>query len=422
MTRETKVGLLIGLGVILLIGIIISDHLAVMKERHPEGETAMADFADQAQESVEGQPVMNRAPAGGRQARSGNGRQPLPTPSELGGRQQRSDGRGAASRDQANREGSGSPVAGTQRPPSQAFAIHDQPGLAGGRVPGGQMMPSGGTDEPEQTGGSSGGVSARADRASGGRPGDRPAERGQEVRSSQGDEAGPQAGDVDAPSERAGSRRGEAEPDSGERDPLRHVVEPGQSVYEIAQRYYDNGRYWESIQQANPDKVSEDGTVVPGAALTIPDRAGRANRGAGSDRSRMQQLAQAAETGTITVQRGATLRALARAYLNDAGKWRRFLEVNPELDSSGDLQAGMELSLPPEVTEPVANQPEPIEDPGQGSAGDSSYTVQSGDTLYGIAEKTLGDGGQWERIFEANGDKLDDSDDLEVGMALTIPQ
>jgi nucleoid-associated protein YgaU len=203
---------------------------------------------------------------------------------------------------------------------------------------------------------------------------------------------------------------------------LRHVVEPGQSVYEIAQRYYDNGRYWESIQQANPDKVSEDGTVVPGAALTIPDRAGRANRGAGSDRSRMQQLAQAAETGTITVQRGATLRALARAYLNDAGKWRRFLEVNPELDSSDDLQAGMELSLPPEVTEPVANQPEPIEDPGQGSAGDSSYTVQSGDTLYGIAEKTLGDGGQWERIFEANGDKLDDSDDLEVGMALTIPQ
>lgn len=49
MTRETKVGLLIGLGVILLVGIILTDYLSVVQDRQVP---KMTDFAVEAQESL----------------------------------------------------------------------------------------------------------------------------------------------------------------------------------------------------------------------------------------------------------------------------------------------------------------------------------------------------------------------------------
>lgn len=52
MARETKVGLLVGMGIILLIGIIVSDHLSVVN--HQTAAT-MEDFGNVAQRSVEGQ-------------------------------------------------------------------------------------------------------------------------------------------------------------------------------------------------------------------------------------------------------------------------------------------------------------------------------------------------------------------------------
>lgn len=55
------------------------------------------------------------------------------------------------------------------------------------------------------------------------------------------------------------------------------------------------------------------------------------------------------------------------------------------------------------------------------SAG-QTYTVQSGDTLSKISKQFYGDAGQYQRIFEANRDKLSDPDKIQVGQTLTIPQ
>ena len=48
-----------------------------------------------------------------------------------------------------------------------------------------------------------------------------------------------------------------------------------------------------------------------------------------------------------------------------------------------------------------------------------TYTVQSGDTLYSIAEEVYGDGNRWAEIAEANG--IDDQSGLTVGQELDIP-
>ena len=54
-----------------------------------------------------------------------------------------------------------------------------------------------------------------------------------------------------------------------------------------------------------------------------------------------------------------------------------------------------------------------------GGSGGSTYTVQAGDSLSKIGSKY---GVSWQKIFDANRDKLDDPDKIQPGQELTIPQ
>ncbi|MFN7929604.1 MAG: LysM peptidoglycan-binding domain-containing protein [Blastocatellia bacterium] len=53
--------------------------------------------------------------------------------------------------------------------------------------------------------------------------------------------------------------------------------------------------------------------------------------------------------------------------------------------------------------------------------GSTTYTVQSGDTLSAIAKRVYGNANQYHAIFNANTDKLDDADSIQVGQELTLP-
>lgn len=53
--------------------------------------------------------------------------------------------------------------------------------------------------------------------------------------------------------------------------------------------------------------------------------------------------------------------------------------------------------------------------------GTQSYMVQSGDSLSGIAKQVYGDTGQWQRIFEANRDQIEDPDKIFPGQTFKIP-
>lgn len=76
--------------------------------------------------------------------------------------------------------------------------------------------------------------------------------------------------------------------------------------------------------------------------------------------------------------------------------WDEYNRIDPEY-RSGDLVLN--------VTAPEATQ--------------STYTVQSGDNLSKIATRY---GTSWQKIFEANRDKLDNPDKIFPGQELIIPQ
>ena len=56
-----------------------------------------------------------------------------------------------------------------------------------------------------------------------------------------------------------------------------------------------------------------------------------------------------------------------------------------------------------------------------GGSSARSYTVKSGDTLSKIAKDFYGNANDYNRIFEANQDKLQSPDKIQVGQELTIP-
>ena len=61
------------------------------------------------------------------------------------------------------------------------------------------------------------------------------------------------------------------------------------------------------------------------------------------------------------------------------------------------------------------------EDIQGGDAEPRFHTVEKGDTLWAVAEKTLGKGARYQEIFEANKPMLDDPDKIYPGQVLRIP-
>lgn len=130
------------------------------------------------------------------------------------------------------------------------------------------------------------------------------------------------------------------------------------------------------------------------------------------------------EAISYTVQPGDSLWSIAERYYGTGHDWQRLMAANEGRTMPGSirfsnvLQPGWEIHVP---TVNYATTPT--------VSGALRYTVQSGDTLRGIAATILGDESCWPAIFEANvgvrgqdGRQLDNPDLIWPGMRLTIPQ
>jgi len=80
----------------------------------------------------------------------------------------------------------------------------------------------------------------------------------------------------------------------------------------------------------------------------------------------------------------------------------------------------------PPVAEPVICPTPAAEAPAKPAAApvkelDRVYTVVQGDSLYGISTKVFGTPRHYERIYEANRDRIKDPNTLQVGINLKMP-
>lgn len=95
--------------------------------------------------------------------------------------------------------------------------------------------------------------------------------------------------------------------------------------------------------------------------------------------------------------------------------------VPVETYSVPEVPAAPEVAVPqtPVVPEAQVQQYAPVQTPAPSVSGET-YTIQSGDTLSGIAEK-LGVAGGWQALYNANADSVIDPNLIFTGAVLQLP-
>lgn len=120
---------------------------------------------------------------------------------------------------------------------------------------------------------------------------------------------------------------------------------------------------------------------------------------------------------------GETVWDLAEHYLGDGRRHAEIRALNPGLPQTATLPAGTVVNLPADAsgvhTQLAAAAPETGT---RHEAKTEPYTVASGDSLSGIAQKKLGDGDRWTDIYAENKDTIHDPDLIYPGQRVDLPQ
>lgn len=378
MTRETKVGLLVGMGIILLIGIVVSDHLSKVQQQQP------ANFTDMSRETFDSlitnnhnNTLPNSVPvATPARAAVMDRSEPLPLPNEVitpvapGNRMAEETARYTT-------------------PPAPASSYNPTP-IEPSRIPEAQppIQPRNTIrrveDMSEEQAVANGNTPSRI--------------------------TPPMAVRIDNPQP---STTG-----------TYHTVINGDNLYAIAQRYYGNGDQWRLIRDANPRLVLDNGAIMLGSRLLIPSKQQiqRNNNDAtltGNTNTVVRE---------ITVESGDTLSELARKHLGSAADWDELLKANRDkITRPEELRVGMTLRLPAkaiarqQVQQPTVTGNTRQPSPATNTTGPKTYTIESGDTLSSIAAKTMGSANKWYKLYQHNKSTINDPDNLTVGTTIKIP-
>lgn len=137
----------------------------------------------------------------------------------------------------------------------------------------------------------------------------------------------------------------------------RHPVQKGESLSSIARKYYGSERHWKAIAEANPGRVMAGGQVNAGVTLVIPALAGEKPAPARSsgatparasgDKPADTRPAPASAGTDYVVKKGDTLASIASKQLGSAKRYLEIVRLNPSLrDDPDTIRVGMKLKLP----------------------------------------------------------------------------
>lgn len=223
-----------------------------------------------------------------------------------------------------------------------------------------------------------------------------------------------------------------------------HVVEEGETLSRISRRYFTTDRYYREIYEANRDVLPDVNSVRAGMRLRIPTLGGQAAVTPGGSAT-AGGTTPAAGT-SYTVVQGDTLIGISRKVYGSDRHHQRILDANrATLPDARSLRPGQTLTIPslPAAPPPVpAANPAGGTRSGAAVAGNAdsghrtvsyenlretvarTYRVESGDTLSRIARRELNDDSEAavRKLFEANRDVLESPNQLRVGVVLTVPR
>jgi nucleoid-associated protein YgaU len=165
--------------------------------------------------------------------------------------------------------------------------------------------------------------------------------------------------------------------------------------------------------------------LVPAAATRVPPPAGAPGAAERQDAARPERVNAPAPAGARYVVRASdTLSEIAQRELGSSRRWPEIQAANPGLDPAR-LRVGQTLVLPAGPRSAAAAPASAPRDgaPARGATAPSgaraTWKVGPGESLWRIAERTLGNGKRWREIAALN-PKVDPNK-LVVGTLLAVP-
>jgi nucleoid-associated protein YgaU len=176
-----------------------------------------------------------------------------------------------------------------------------------------------------------------------------------------------------------------------------YVVQPGDNLSKIAVAMYgsEQGNKLVAVQaiyEANKDQMKTASDILPGKKLVIPNLAPPAETSAATDSTPAKSADKTADK--------ATTKTADKPAAKPAGKSAKPKPANPD----------------PGSFEQPKKKPVSQKDAGK------TYRVKSGESLWTIAEKQLGDGKRYREIISLNAQVLRKPDDVRGQMDLKLPK
>jgi len=149
--------------------------------------------------------------------------------------------------------------------------------------------------------------------------------------------------------------------DEGSRAQL-HRVEKGETLWSIAEKHYGDGNLYRRLQSHNADRIGSGGTIQPGTNLIIPSRAqldgnpgttevaeqSRPARSGSNNSPANTAPPSNAKNWVYVVKRGDVLGTIAQRELGTVKRIGEILKLNEDKISSADeIWVGLELRMPP---------------------------------------------------------------------------
>ena len=138
----------------------------------------------------------------------------------------------------------------------------------------------------------------------------------------------------------------------------------------------------------------------------------------------------AADDHPYVIKSGQTLSSIAAEVYGNSRFWVAIQRENKGLDAN-HLKVGSKIVLPdisPLRPGPIATVADDVEAPAMkvtapGKTDAHSYTIKSGDTLYGISKRLFGTGRKADALYALNKTEIGpDKSRLKLGMVLKLPE
>ncbi len=108
------------------------------------------------------------------------------------------------------------------------------------------------------------------------------------------------------------------------------IVQPGDSLWKLAQQNLGRGSRWQDLLAANPSV--DPNRLEPGTTIVVP--------------ARVATLKSLRSDVTVTVEKDATLSKIAQTNYGQAAAWRCIAQANPQILDANRIYEGQQLLLP----------------------------------------------------------------------------